>query len=350
MYPFRSNIMGGSLILALLLFVGHTHAFIGGTSVTPSRFPWFVSFHRKDAICGGALIAPDTVLTSGSCALDNTGITIGRKPYQAIRYVVHHRYPSDALAVVLLDKPVQGIPLANVPWNASTPSIISVIGMDRGKLRVATGKAYTDVNGNLDTDASVCGNIDGSLMIDRGSRRDIVHGVGQQRSIPCPRRVWWDTIFVSTKENMQWIRDAQKMLKANTTTTCDLKKTASLVKKYRSRCPSIKNYLDVYKKLCSTLFYPGPTLFSLESWAACYCPNVFEDLAIQQFEARYTVEKPCPETYRGSMRDSFRAAVMSNGVYSPPCQNGQFDTADLISYAYGYASMVHVACVMDFPR
>ena len=45
-------------------------ALFGGTTAAPDRYPWFCFFAKKNSThpgCGGALIAPDTVLTASHC-------------------------------------------------------------------------------------------------------------------------------------------------------------------------------------------------------------------------------------------------------------------------------------------
>jgi len=109
-----------------------------GTPVPPAEAPWFVSLTTRGPFCGGALIAPDRVLTAAHCVQgagpDDFHVRVGGRHrefrgtyfptgYRVIPSPVEPLNPSASgtandLAVIVLRRPVTGatsLPIAATP-------------------------------------------------------------------------------------------------------------------------------------------------------------------------------------------------------------------------------------------
>src|SRR3954468_13942702 len=51
------------VVLLSALHAGSSSAVVGGTRATPTSYPWFAEL----PFCGGALIAPDRIVTAAHC-------------------------------------------------------------------------------------------------------------------------------------------------------------------------------------------------------------------------------------------------------------------------------------------
>jgi secreted trypsin-like serine protease len=100
-----------------------------GTPIPPGQVPWLVTLTTRGPVCGGALIAPDRVLTAAHCVQGadpgRVSVRIGgvRQPWRGARFATTYReIPSpvdpqdpsasgtvDDLAVIELERPVAGV-------------------------------------------------------------------------------------------------------------------------------------------------------------------------------------------------------------------------------------------------
>ena len=115
-------------------------AVFGGTPVPPAEAPWFASLTTRGPYCGGALIAPDRVLTAAHC-VQSAGpgdfhVRIGGQrhefrgtyfptDYRLITSPVEPDDPSASgsindIAVIVLRRPVTGVP--TLPIAATPPA------------------------------------------------------------------------------------------------------------------------------------------------------------------------------------------------------------------------------------
>jgi hypothetical protein len=117
-----------------------TASIFHGTPVTPGQAPWLVTLTTRGPFCGGALIAPDRVLTAAHCVQGadpgRVSVRIGgvRHAWRGARFPTTYRdiaspvdpdNPNasgtvDDLAVIELAEPVTGVPLLPVAQPAAT--------------------------------------------------------------------------------------------------------------------------------------------------------------------------------------------------------------------------------------
>jgi hypothetical protein len=115
-------------------------AMFHGTPFPPAEAPWFVSLTSRGPFCGGALIAPDRVLTAAHCVQgsgpDDFNIRVGGRNrdfrgvyfptnYRVIPSAVEPLNPSASgtandIAVIVLRRPVSGV--APLPIAATPPA------------------------------------------------------------------------------------------------------------------------------------------------------------------------------------------------------------------------------------
>lgn len=124
-------------------------AIVGGIPADYKRYPWFCSFFEgtpNKPRCGGALIAPDVVLTAKHCAIVMSpsmrvivGNTVVRKP---VKFAAHPTYD---VMMVWLDRPVEIKPIKlakRMPKNA-TPVTLLGRGLKTGDTTVKHDPAFT---------------------------------------------------------------------------------------------------------------------------------------------------------------------------------------------------------------
>jgi hypothetical protein len=112
-----------------------------GTPVPDEQAPWLVTLTRASVVCGGALIAPDRVLTAAHCVQgadpDKLSVRLGgtRRPWRGAIFPTGYRdVPSpvapddprksatlDDIAVMLLRTPVRDVPPVPVAQAAPLP-------------------------------------------------------------------------------------------------------------------------------------------------------------------------------------------------------------------------------------
>jgi hypothetical protein len=155
-----------SLILttvAGVLAATPAQAVIGGRAVRPADAPWFA----RVGLCGGELIAPDRVLTSGHCVQgipisDLNAVHVGGVVRRGIRVAMFPDWrtrngpdaPLDDVAIVALEEPVPGVrPAALATARTRIPERLRLIGsgvtqpnrrVEIGSLRQATLRTVSD--------------------------------------------------------------------------------------------------------------------------------------------------------------------------------------------------------------
>jgi hypothetical protein len=144
-------------VFAVLLAAVPAHAVIGGHAVRAADAPWFA----RVGLCGGELIAPDRVLTSGHCVQgipisDLSAVRVGGVVRRGIRVAMFPDWrarngpnaPLDDVAIVALDQPVPGVrPAALATARTRIPTRLNLLGsgvtqpdrrIEIGSLRQAT--------------------------------------------------------------------------------------------------------------------------------------------------------------------------------------------------------------------
>jgi secreted trypsin-like serine protease len=111
-----------------------------GTPVPPAEVPWFVSLTARGPFCGGALIAPDRVLTAAHCVQgegpDGFNVRVGgrNRDFRGTYFPTNYREIPSAVdpltpgsngtandvAVIVLRRPVTGVP--TLPIAATPPA------------------------------------------------------------------------------------------------------------------------------------------------------------------------------------------------------------------------------------
>lgn len=150
-------------VIAVLLAAAPAHAVIGGHAVRAAAAPWFA----RVGLCGGELIAPDRVLTSGHCVQgipisDLNAVRVGTAVRRGVRVAMHPDWrrrngpnaPLDDVAIVALDRPVPDVrPAALATARTRIPRRLHLIGsgvtrpdrrVEIGSLRQATLKTVGD--------------------------------------------------------------------------------------------------------------------------------------------------------------------------------------------------------------
>ena len=150
-------------LAAVLLAAAPAPAVIGGHAVRASDAPWFA----RVGLCGGELIAPDRVLTSGHCVQgipisDLDAVRVGGVTRRGIRVAMFPDWrrrngpnaPLDDVAIVALDQPVPGVrPAALATARTRIPKRMRLLGsgvtqpdrrIEIGSLRQATLRTVTD--------------------------------------------------------------------------------------------------------------------------------------------------------------------------------------------------------------
>jgi hypothetical protein len=132
-----------------------------GTPVTPDQAPWLVTLTTRGPFCGGALIAPDRVLTAAHCVQganpDRVRVrvrgvrhawrgAIFPTTYREIASPVDPDDPGasgtvDDIAVIVLAKPIAGVPLLPVAQAPVVGETSQTIGTGRTGPASRTGPA-----------------------------------------------------------------------------------------------------------------------------------------------------------------------------------------------------------------
>ena len=135
--------------LCALLLAAPAQAIVGGTPAKRSEFPFFAVVGSG---CGGALVAPDRVLTAAHCTEALNASDVVRVGPRAVRRTVRLRAinplhfrelqkmerefppPAADLMLLALDRPVRGVPLARIasPAEALTAPGTAVTAIGRG--------------------------------------------------------------------------------------------------------------------------------------------------------------------------------------------------------------------------
>jgi hypothetical protein len=150
-------------MLIALLAAAPAHGVIGGRAVRSADAPWFA----RVGLCGGELIAPDRVLTSGHCVQgipisDLSSVKVGGVVRNGIRVAMFPDWrrrngpnaPLDDIAIVALDRPVPGVRPATLATSRThIPGRLHLLGsgvtkpdrrVEIGSLRQATLRTVGD--------------------------------------------------------------------------------------------------------------------------------------------------------------------------------------------------------------
>lgn len=122
-----------ALAFAFVLVAGAAPApaIFRGSAVDPASAPWMVAFRARSTVCGGAVIAPDRVLTAAHCVAGvsprRLRLFVGGQPLSAAPRRVGWRgaaFPLDFKLIPSLTEPLN-------PLSSSSVNDIAIVQLDR---------------------------------------------------------------------------------------------------------------------------------------------------------------------------------------------------------------------------